>query len=250
MLDLMRRNRCSALILVGMIFSIAGCAGPSQDTEFKIEQLTIDVNGTVREVRLVIPRGLSTSTCIVAFHGMGDSPESMADYSGLDELVGQTQMMLAYPKGINAMWSTMDVNDENLNSNMDVQLFDAMFTQLRARQGIKRVHLVGMSNGATMAQIVAHARGSQIASVVAHSGTIPGALSVPSTAYPMLLVVGERDLVADSMQRQANRYRAAGHEVREVIVAGLGHQWSREHNRDLAEFWQETGRETRKSPQR
>ena len=51
----------------------------------------LDVDGSVRHYRLVIPKRLPRERVpiVFAFHGAGDSPEKMAAYSALDRLTAE-----------------------------------------------------------------------------------------------------------------------------------------------------------------
>ncbi len=59
------------------------------------ENITVD--GTARHYRLVVPHTLPKPAPIVfAFHGIGDSTESMANYCRLDQLAAHNGFILVY----------------------------------------------------------------------------------------------------------------------------------------------------------
>ncbi len=99
-----------------------------------------------------------------------------------------------------------------------------------------RIYLVGMSNGASFAQLVAFVR-ADVAAVVTHSGTRPVALTGAIRPFPILLLVGADDLVLNAIRSDAARYRDGGHPVELIVVPGLGHQWSTDHNGAMWDFF-------------
>ena len=131
---------------------------------------TINVDGAVRHYRLVIPNRLPQERVpiVFAFHGIGDSTtEEMAAYSDLDRLAAENGFILVYPVARNHMWATMNIDPKNLDRNPDVRFFDQLLGHLgeRFRLNPNGVYLVGMSNGASFAQLVAFVR-ENVAAVV------------------------------------------------------------------------------------
>jgi poly(3-hydroxybutyrate) depolymerase len=200
---------------------------------------SITVDGSRRQYRLVIPHGLPASgvPVVFAFHGTGDSPGSMAAYSQWDRLAADNGFLLVYPEAVRAMWKTVNVDPDQLDQNPDVRFFDQLLIELGKRFPLDadRIYVVGMSNGASFAQLVAYAR-PNVAAVVAHSGTPPRELREPVRAFPLLLLVGEHDPAIDALRSTAAKYRDDGHAVEFVSVPGLGHQWSTKHNAAIWEF--------------
>ncbi len=130
------------------------------------------------------------------------------------------------------MWATVNIDVGSLDSNPDVQFFDDLLEHISSHHSIDRhrVYLIGMSNGATFAQLLAHARSSTIAAVVAHSGPRLQSLDDFNDKCPMLLIVGSQDLAANSVRLDAEYYRHAGHDVELIEIPGLGHEWSVRQN--------------------
>jgi poly(3-hydroxybutyrate) depolymerase len=201
------------------------------------ELLTVD--DATRNYRIVIPHALSEPTPIVfAFHGMGDSTESMADYSCLDRLASRNGFILVYPSAHKSMWATIDATPGNLDANPDVRFFDQLLNHLSLRHNIDRdrVYAVRMSNGATFVQLLANARSDDLAAIVAHSGSRPRNLGSSDKRLAIMLIVGADDLASSAMQSDADRYRSAGHVVEYVFVPGLAHEWSTRHNTAMWDF--------------
>ena len=200
---------------------------------------SIAVDESVRRFRLVIPRSLPADKVplVIAFHGIGDSPEGMAEYSDLDRLAVESGFILVYPAARRAMWATVNVDAQQLDDNPDIRFFDRLLEHLAGRFRIdpSRVYLVGMSNGATFAQLLAFAR-PDVAAVVAHSGPMPRDLQPATRRFPILLLVGTNDSAADAMRSDAAEYRTNNHPVDFVAIPGLGHEWSIRHNDAIWRF--------------
>ena len=76
-------------------------------------QLTVD--DAARSYRIVIPHTLPHPAPIVfAFHGIGDSTETIASYSRLDQLAARSGFILVYPAARNGMWAAIDASPDTL----------------------------------------------------------------------------------------------------------------------------------------
>lgn len=225
----------TVVVLAAVAFSLLPTAPPAVD----VTTHTIVVDDVERLYHIALPQELPEIAPVVfAFHGMGDSPNSMATYSQLDRLASDHGFLLVYPTGLNAMWAAMDVDPETIDSNPDVRFFDALLEQIAAKYAIddNRIYLTGMSNGASFVQILANARSAKISAVVACSGPRPRALNDARRPFPILLIVGDNDPAADLMQSDLEYYQAAGHDAELVIIPKLGHEWSIRHNADAWAF--------------
>lgn len=233
----MKLRRDILTFAVGIaIVSSAACflvkRSPAVDTSHQ----TIIVGGVERVFRVTVPdRLLRPAPVVFAFHGMGDSAESMAAYSRLDRVAADNGFLLIYPAGRKAQWTVSGRDPATRGQNPDIQFFDALLTQVDSQYDIDldRVYLMGMSNGSSFVQILAHARSSSIAAVVAHSGPRPRLLNDSEFPFPVLMIVGSDDFCVGSMQSNLVDYRAAGHEAEIIVVEGLGHAWSL-HSNDAA----------------
>ncbi len=201
------------------------------------EQLQVD--GITWDYRIVVPHTLPKLAPVVfAFHGTGDSTDSMAAYSSLDRLAVQQGFILVYPAARKSMWATMET--DNLDENVDICFFDLLLDQISHRFEIdrQRIYLVGMSNGASFVQLLAAARSNDIAAVVAHSGSMPCEIISSDNPRPVMLIVGSEDSAFFAMRSDADKYRAVGHYVEFVSVPGLAHEWSTRHNADMWIFFE------------
>ncbi len=148
------------------------------------------------------------------------------------------------------MWATVDtLENRDLDRNVDLQFFDLAKDQITHELEIEptTVSPIGMSNGASFAQLVAIARSEQISAVVAHSGTIPRWLHETHTSsekseriaaepFSVLLIVGKQDLASEPMKANYEFYLEKGHATKWILDDGLGHEWARQYNQEMIEF--------------
>lgn len=234
----MNRILASSLILIigASVLAFTVREGPL-DAAIHKDQLVVDE--VTRNFRIVVPHETIQPTPVVfAFHGIGDSPDSMAAYSRLDRLAARSGFILVYPAAQNSMWATTNIDLSNLDSNPDVRFFDKLLNHLTSVYEIDRgrIYLIGMSNGSTFAQLLATARSNEIAAVVAHSGSRLNDLPERPSKLPIMLVVGANDLECTTMETDAEEYRRRGHAVEFVTVPRLAHAWSPRHNSDMWRF--------------
>lgn len=227
--------RFAALVLL-FLLPQAACTTSSS---VRIETRSIEIGESQRTVRLVLPEKLSQPVpLVIAWHGFGDSPDSMSDYSELDQLAAKHRFVLAYPAGVRGSWRIPMPDAPNANVEKDVQLFDALVEQL-TQDGLidlDRIYLAGMSQGAIFAQWLASQRPEEIAAVAAHSGSPPQAVDLSTAKVPTLLIAGQQDLVHDSIRDDVTQYQAAGCEAKFLSVPNLDHAWSAAHNEAIWEF--------------
>jgi polyhydroxybutyrate depolymerase len=199
----------------------------------------ISVDGTARDYLLVTPRQMNKPLpLVVALHGIGDSPAGMAEHSGLDSLASKEAAIVVYPGAMRAMWRISESVPGN--ENRDIVFLDALVDQLSSQYRIdsRRIYAVGMSHGASFAQLWAAHRSTRISAVVAHSGDAPSAMAMPERAFPILLIVGSDDTEATvaAMRKAAETYRGKGQAVELTIVDHLGHEWAKARNTEIWEF--------------
>ncbi|WP_158265445.1 alpha/beta hydrolase family esterase [Blastopirellula marina] len=221
--------------MIGGLFLVfaLGCL-PLPSVQVSTQSVT--VNQTARSYRLVVPDGLPEGRpVVIAWHGFGDTAESMAKYSDLDRLADRHQFLLVYPEVEKGGWRYPLPGAPNTNADADVEFFDALLSDLprHATIDLEHVYVVGMSQGATFAQWLASQRPRDIAAVVAHSGGAPKELDPAVFQVPIMLIAGTEDLVHDSMQQSAAKYKT---EVEFVSVPGLGHAWDSRQNEAIWEF--------------
>ncbi|MDA7527964.1 dienelactone hydrolase family protein, partial [bacterium] len=161
----------------------------------------------------------------------GDTPETMAAYSQLDTLAALHGFVLVYPAVADSNWDTRSAPADSTNS--DLLFIDHLLPNLinQYKLNPRRVYAIGMSHGATFAQLLAATRSSQIAAVVAHSGTPPQIDSLPTYTSPTLLIIGDDDPAYDSVIHHATKSK-----LPYISVPGPAHEWSIHHNNDIWQF--------------
>jgi polyhydroxybutyrate depolymerase len=227
----------SMLLLASVVATLFFWQNPIAAEISPNEAITVD--GTTRNYRLVVPHTLPKPAPIVfAFHGIGDSTESMANYCRLDQLAARNGFILVYLTARKSMWATFNANRKNLDANADVRFFDQLLIHLSKQHEIDRdrVYAVGMSNGGSFVQLLATARSKEIAAIAAYSGSKPRDIGTSENPLPIMLVVGANDLASREMKTDADQYRSHGHVVEFVSVPGLGHEWPAGHNTEMWNF--------------
>jgi len=147
---------------------------------------------------------------VVAFHGAFSSPAEMEEESGLSRLADREGFVVAYPHGTGFLgllrhWNSGHCCGPALEEGVDDVEFTRQVIEAVSRRvpiDRTRIYLVGMSNGAMMAQRVAAELSNQIAAAAAVSGTIGGRptrdedvwrIPSPLAPVPMMLMHGDAD---------------------------------------------------------
>ena len=103
-----------------------------------------------------------------------------------------------------------------------------------------RVYAIGMSNGATFAEILPVALPGRLAAVVGYAGGLPETvnLSESEPGYPVLLLVGDRDEKHSEswIRSTAQRLEHSGWDVKTGILPGETHRWNPTHNEMIWRF--------------
>ncbi len=199
-------------------------------------KVSINVDKNQREFLLIeSPPPNSGSALLIAFHGAGDFPEKLLRDSRLDQLTTETALVLACPFSHGERWNTSMHSD---TENPDILFVDALIAKICAENEIdeQRIYLMGMSNGASFAQLYAMNRIDRIAAVVAHSGPVPNSDESNYKSVPTMMICGLRDTFLTDMKHDEQRYTQAGTMTEFVTVPQLGHQWSQNHTPKAWEF--------------
>jgi len=208
----------------------------------RAKSLTITDGDGIRDVILCTSRASDEKRLplVLAFHGVGDSPRSMLAYSKLDKLVGHGRCSVAFLEGRRAMWVTEGRTDAPLSENRDVRFVCAVLAELpkHVRFDESRVYAVGMSNGATFAEMLSLALPCRIAAVAAHSGGLRDDILRANDArrVPLLFIVGEYDSAADWVRETATNFDHTGHNVELIIRPDLEHEWDPSQNEAIWSF--------------
>lgn len=188
------------------------------------------VNARTRSYRLVVPDkidGQAAVPLLLAYHGLGDSKETMPVYSRLDQLAEQRRFILVYPNASKQRWHIAPEA-----AREDVAFFDELYDYLTARYNIdrNRVYLTGMSNGAFFINLLASERSDRIAAIGVHSGGI-GLVSLKPLQvrhkYAVMIVHGDKDQIVklETARNTRDVYIREKHPVEYLELTGLGHVW-------------------------
>ena len=134
----MKRILVSALIVI-IATSVVAFTFREGPLNADIRKDKIVVDDTTRNYRVVVPHETIRPTPVVfAFHGIGDSTDSMSAYSRLDRTAARNGFILIYPAALNSMWSTIDSGSSDLETNPDVRFFDQLLAHLTSAYDIDR----------------------------------------------------------------------------------------------------------------
>ena len=186
------KPRFRSLIVVVCVLVVTACfLGVPSPPRVLVTEHQIDVAGSLRQYRLVVPDPAPTvaTPVVLAFHGTGDSTASMAEYSQLNGLAARHGFILAYPAARDSGWTT-DA-DSDPDTRPDIRFVDRLLDVLQARMPLNRsrVYSLGMSSGATFAQRLAMVRRdiagccSPLRPGASRRGRWPESVSSPSACW-------------------------------------------------------------------
>ena len=207
--------------------------------------LAIDVDGTQRRALAYAPHPRLRSTevpLVLAFHGAGESANAMVSYSRLADYAAAGQAVVVFPEGRGGMFDTFKVSSEKLVENEDVRFVLTLLAELATTTpyDASRVYAIGMSNGATFAELLPGALPGRLAAVVGYAGGLPKSVSLSTieSGCPILLLVGDRDEKhSESWVRStAQRLEHSGWDVETRILPGETHRWNPTHNETIWRF--------------
>ncbi|MBI1248103.1 phospholipase [bacterium] len=224
-----------AIVLVSLLV-VTGCQPPPK---FQTMTRNLDVSGSQRSYRIVLPEDLpANAPLIIAWHGVGDTAESMAKYSQLDELAAEQRFVLVYPDANQKLWQVPRAEIPDKPAMRDVEFFDRIVKDVSDRQSIDqdRIYVAGMSQGATFVHWLIACRSDQIAAAVAHSGSPPQPLKLTGMRPPILQIVGNEDNARNGVVEASEAYQTSGIECQLVEVPSLGHRWATSQNERIWGF--------------
>ena len=199
-------------------------------------EATIQVGQKKRADRLFVPKSVDLgkpAPLVFAFHGFLDSKDLMPFYSQLDKLAEEKGFILVYPNGEQRRWVIVPEWAKD-----DLDFFDALYAELIAQYNIdlRRVFLIGMSNGAFFSHLVASQRPDKIAAIAPHSGGL-GVFTRREIAvkpkYAVFIIHGVEDSIVNVAEgrKTMEAYKKWGHAVEYLEVPGQNHFWA--HKADV-----------------
>ncbi|QNH96522.1 hypothetical protein GP473_07500 [Corynebacterium anserum] len=179
--------------------------------------VTFESAGATRSAIIHVPQSAAQGRpmpLILAFHGYGEGPKTMAKYAGLNGAWGDTgtqEALVVYPAGLNKAWEGAPYSTSK--PGQDVRFIRELLDALSATYAIdgNRVYSVGMSNGGGFAVMLACEMPEQFAAIASVSGAYypdtwascataqsnakdPSSIRfVPGTPIPFLEIHGRRD---------------------------------------------------------
>jgi polyhydroxybutyrate depolymerase len=149
---------------------------------------------------------------LVVLHGLGASGKGVRQYWGLDPLVDELGILVAYPNGSEQagggglfprrqrFWNATDICCDFFGSKVDdVAYLDAVIDDMSARHPVdpKRIFVGGISNGGYMSYRYACDRAARVAAIVSQAGAMWTDVSrcSPSEPVAVLQVHGTSDRI-------------------------------------------------------
>lgn len=160
----------------------------------------IDVDGTLRTFKLVIPPDTSKkSSLIIALHGFSGNARTIEMVSGLTEYAKKYNFFVAYPNGYGTnssvffSWNAEFCcgNAQSNNSN-DVLFIRSLIQYISDSYNINKTFITGISNGAMMVNKIGIELGNIISGIIVVAGAI-------GTTYPRQFRFDLSDLPLDVM---------------------------------------------------
>jgi poly(3-hydroxybutyrate) depolymerase len=234
----------SGSLLVALIAVLAwAVANRTPDTQRGLIRLSVD--GQSRRAIVFAPADRKQGVelpLVLAFHGTGQSAEAMAESSGLRSWAASGRAVVVFAEARRGMWMTVGVGSEEFPETNDTRFVRELIDQLATEDGVNpaRIYAVGMSNGATFAEMLGLTMPDRFAAVAGFAGGLPGkyAVAKANRPLPVLLLVGDRDEhgAETTVRATAEQLTAAGHDVTLQILPGRGHRWDRSVNDTIWSF--------------
>jgi polyhydroxybutyrate depolymerase len=143
--------------------------------------------------------GPGPAPLVLELHGSGIDPVRFDRMTGFRELSGEAGFVLAMPSAIGQIWND-GRNPAGLPDRPDdVGFLVALIDHISARVAVdpQRVHVVGMSNGATMAARLVCEHAERFAALAQVAGTAAiASISRPAHPVPIIQIHGAEDAVA------------------------------------------------------
>lgn len=174
-------------------------------SSFAQETRYLNYDGFNRKYLIQIPSDIQNKQVplLIALHGGGGTVEKWAEFTnnGFEKLSEQEKFILVYPQGLKKQWNdTRDFKSSYAHRNNidDVGFLSALIDHLENDYQIdkKRVYVVGVSNGAMMAQYLALKHADKITAIASIIGSMPKGLTKkfqPVGQISVLMLNGEKD---------------------------------------------------------
>ena len=137
---------------------------------------------------------------VVVFHGAGSTGIDMMSHTGLKELAAKNGYIIAFPDGIEQGWGYLNKEDQDSRDvyTEDWNFFAALVDDVAAHASVdaKRVYVIGLSNGGSLAYRIMCEQADRVAGVVVLASTLSTYTAdscVGTAPVPLMMVLGTGD---------------------------------------------------------
>ena len=171
---------------------------------------------------------------VIALHGYGDHGENYPELWG--GAAGELGAILAVPFGLRVVGKGRAWGD--IDETETIVMLTLEQVQKRFEIDAERIVLTGFSQGGFMAMALGTKHPDVFAGVIPMAGGYIPDIDAPPTANgedpSFYFMVGSRDNAISQVRRAAADYNEAGYEVKLRVVAGTGHSFPRDTERELS----------------
>lgn len=185
---------------------------------------------------IVAPKGhdpKSPAPLVIALHGYGDYGENYPDLWGA--AAGKLGAILAVPFGARVVGDGRAWGDLDETETIVMLTLDQVEKNFQIDR--ERIVLTGFSQGGFMAMALGTKHPDIFSGVIPMAGGYIPDIDQPPTANgnepTFYFMVGSRDNNVSEVRRAAADYKEAGYEVRLRVMAGVGHSFPRDTEREL-----------------
>ncbi len=187
------------------------------------ESISLYTDGAVRSALVRVPATLSRKAPVVlALHGSDGSAADLERITGYDEIADREGFFVVYADGlpidlgagfISRSWNSGECCEPATSAQVnDVGFLDTLLDMVLRRYSVdaNRIFVVGHSNGAIMAQLLACRLSDRLAGVASVAGSLDDTVSCePSRPVPFLEIHGTADqnVLWEYGQRSVSQWR-------------------------------------------
>jgi polyhydroxybutyrate depolymerase len=189
-------RRWAYVVALGLL-NLAACGGSnavSMPSPSRAQAETLMVDGQQRTYLLYRPATADQpAPLVIALHGSGLDAKSLENRSQYDGLAQRQGFLVVYPQGVNLFWNAGSCCGPA--DTDDVTFIKDLIAKFVGDGSVdsKRVFVVGVSNGAMMAQRLGCELAGQITAIASVSGTLVSDSCSPSRAISILEMHGTAD---------------------------------------------------------
>ena len=191
----------------------------------RTESISLYVAGAVRSALVRLPATLSSAKApvVLALHGSDGSAAGLELITGYDEIADREGVFVVYADGlpidlgagfVSRSWNSGECCEPATSAQVDdVEFLDTLLDMVLRRFPVdpNRVFVLGHSNGAIMAQLLACRLADRLAGVASVAGSLDDTVTCePSRPVPFLEIHGTADqnVLWEYGQRSVSEWRA------------------------------------------